>query len=472
MAGFGRSVLNSLLFMMLLIFALHGTVSADEPSSGNPALSHSASLKDAEGPVLTLGEALSIALKGNREIQSAALSVGRGKDAVKATQSAKYPQISVVARNINYGTPENFYVQPGALGTYPVIGALPSAAQAISSVSGTSNLYSVEILQPVTGLYKVNNMAGVQKMNLYIEKEKERSQRQSVISSVKTGYFSMLDTVNAQRAVADNTAFLTDFLRVVKDRFSQGKVLRTEVLQVESQLESSRYQEISLHDQFLSQREKFNILLGRPIDTPFSVEIPDYFQKECEGSEDLSDLRRTAELKRPEIMQKQYRVRQAEYQREVERYEWYPEVGLFATYTRQSNSGILPADVGIFGIQARWTAFDWGRRNALVSSDTKAIEQARKQEEQTRNQVQAEVNAAYRRLIALKSLREARKIALDASEENLRVTVNRYKSQLALTRDVLQAQAQTAEAMRQYQKSKLDYASTKAELDRIVGRDQ
>ncbi|MHC9540693.1 MAG: TolC family protein [Vulcanimicrobiota bacterium] len=471
-AGHRRSVFTMMLLMMLLVFSMQGRAAADESSPGTPVPSPSPSLKAAEGPLLTIGEALTIALKGNREIQTAALSVGRGHDAVKAAQSAKYPIVSVVARNINYGTPENFYIQPGVLGTFPVLGPLPSTRQAISSVSGTNNFYSLDILQPVTGLYKVNNMVGVQKMNLDIEKEKERGQRQSVISNVKTEYFSMLDTMNARIATADNTAFLTDFLRVVKDRFTQGKVLRTEVLQVESQLESSRYQETSLHDQLLSQKEKFNILLGRPIDTPFSVMLPDDFQKECEGSEDLADLRRTADTQRPELLQRHYRVRQAEYQREVERYEWYPEVGLFATYTRQSNSGLLPADIGIFGIQARWTALDWGRRSALVSSDTKAIEQARKQVEQTRDQVQAEVNAAYRRLVALKSLREARKTAFDASEENLRVTVNRHKSQLALTRDVLQAQAQAAEARRQYEKSKLDYASTKAELDRIVGRDR
>lgn len=471
-AGHRRSVLTMMLLTILLVFSMQGRAAADESSPVTPVPSPSPSLKAAEGPLLTIGEALTIALKGNREIQAAALSVGRGHDAVKATQSAKYPQVSVVARNINYGTPENFYIQPGVLGTFPVLGPLPSTRQAISSVSGTNNFYSLDILQPVTGLYKVNNMVGVQKMNLDIEKEKERGQRQSVISNVKTEYFSMLDTMNAQDAAIDNTAFLTDFLRVVRDRFSQGKVLRTEVLQVESQLESSRYQETSLHDQLLSQKEKFNILLGRPIDTPFSVMLPDDFQKECEGSEDLADLRRTADIQRPELLQRKYRVRQAEYQREVERYEWYPEVGLFATYTRQSNSGLLPPDIGIFGIQARWTALDWGRRSALVSSDTKAIEQAQKQVEQTRDQVQAEVNAAYRRLVALKSLREARKTALDASEENLRVTVNRYKSQLALTRDVLQAQAQAAEARRQYEKSRLDYASTKAELDRIVGRDR
>ncbi|MGV8123199.1 MAG: TolC family protein [Candidatus Xenobiia bacterium LiM19] len=472
MAGNKRAVLTMMMLMMLLVFAMQGRAAADESSPGTPVPSPSPTLKEPDGPLLTVDEALSIALKGNREIQAAALSVGRGHDAVKAVQSAKYPVVSVVARNINYGTPENFYIQPGVLGTFPVLGPLPSTRQAISSVSGTNNFYSLDILQPVTGLYKVNNMVGVQKMNLDIEKEKERGQRQSVISGVKTEYFSMLDTMNARNAAADNTVFLTDFLRVVKDRFTQGKVLRTEVLQVESQLESSRYQETSLYDQFLSQKEKFNILLGRPIDTPFSLAVPDGFQEECEGSEDLADLRRTADTQRPELLQRHYRVRQAEYQREVERYEWYPEVGLFATYTRQSNSGLLPSDIGIFGIQARWTALDWGRRSALVNSDTKAIEQARKQVEQAREQVQAEVNAAYRRLVALKSLREARKTALDASEENLRVTVNRYKSQLTLTRDVLQAQAQAAEARRQYEKSKLDYVSTKAELDRIVGRDR
>lgn len=480
MAARRLSALTAVMLLMLLVLSMHGLSRADEILSGSPApspsptpsLQPSQAQGSAAGPLLTLDEALAIALRDNREIQSSALSVSRGKDAVKAVQSARYPQVSVVARNINYGGPQSYDIQAGALGTFPIIGPIPTTRTAISTVTGTNNLYSIDILQPVTGLYKINNAAGVQKMNLDIEKEKERGKKHSVIQSVKTDYFTMLDTLNAQRAAQDNTVFLTDFLRVVRDRFAQGKLLRTEVLQVESQLESSRYQSDSLNDQLMSLKERFNILLGRPIDTPFSVDVPGGFNEECEKSDDLEELRRSAETRRPEILQTQYKVRQAEYQREVERYEWYPEVGIFATYMRQTNSGLLPSDASLFGIQARWTALDWGHRDAMVSSDTKAIEQARKQVEQTRDQVQAELNAAYRKLIALKSLREARKTSLDASEENLRVTVNRFKSQLALTRDVLQAQAQASEARRQYEKSKLDYASTKAELDRIAGRDQ
>jgi outer membrane protein TolC len=410
------------------------------------------------------------ALKGNRDIQNASIGVGRQQNTVDATASARYPQVSVGAKQSHVMNPQDFMIKAGALGSYPDIGPIPSEDRSISQVSGATTMVSVELLQPITTLYKVNMAVGAQKSLLGIARETERSQKQAVVQNVKQAYFEMLNVQNSLDAVKDSLKFLTDMKRVIKDQLTQGSTMKAELLQVDSQLADSRYQESALLNQMLTLKQNFNILLGRTISTPFRVALPENFQGDQEVGGDLPALESAAEKQRPEIIQSRLRISQAEYQREVTRFEWYPDIGLYASYLNQSNTGLLPGSLGFVGIKGQWSAVDWGKRNNEVAGQAKAVDQANKQADQIHDQVMAEVSAAWRNLLLLKSRQESTRAAMTSAEENFRVTYNRFKQKMALTKDVLQSQAQLSSARQQYQKSLLDFASARAELDRVTGR--
>jgi len=423
-----------------------------------------------EEPMLSLDEAVKIALKSNRDIQSASLGVGRSKNSVSAAKSARYPQVSVGAKQSNVLTPQDFMVNAGALGTYPGIGPIPSETRSIGQISGSTTMVSLELEQPITSLYKANMNVGAQKAQLGIASEGERSQRQMVVQNVKQSYFEMLNYQNSLTATRDSLKFLTDLRRVVNNQVGQGTALKTDLLQVNSQLAETRYQESALADQLITLKQKFNILLGRSIETPFSIALPENFQQQLGEQEDLASLEAIAAKQRPEILQSALQISQAEYQREVQRFDWYPDIGLYASYLNQSNSGILPGNMAFAGIKGQWAVLDWGRRDNQVAGQSKAVEQAKKQSEQVRDQVMTEVSSSWRKLGLIRSRQEADKAALDAAEENFRITNNRFKEKLALTKDVLQSQAQFSQARQQYQKSLMDEAAVRAEIDRVTGR--
>jgi outer membrane protein TolC len=68
-------------------------------------------------------------------------------------------------------------------------------------------------------------------------------------------------------------------------------------------------------------------------------------------------------------------------------------------------------------------------------------------------------------------LLKADRAAQEAAAEQFRVTTNKFKEQAALLKDMLQAEAQSAEADFQYQQVLSQYWSTLADLRKSMGEE-
>ena len=79
----------------------------------------------AAGEVLTLDEAISLALRDNHQVKNAQLEVGKAKDQVAATRTFRLPKFqfsTLAAQNL---TGVDFTFTRGVLGNYPGVGPIP-----------------------------------------------------------------------------------------------------------------------------------------------------------------------------------------------------------------------------------------------------------------------------------------------------------------------------------------------------------
>src|SRR6185312_9315343 len=77
-------------------------------------------------PILSLEDAVAIALKTNRQVQISALDVTKAGEATAETRTARLPQFNSY---ILAGVPLNpisFTIPQGALGVFPSTGAIPA----------------------------------------------------------------------------------------------------------------------------------------------------------------------------------------------------------------------------------------------------------------------------------------------------------------------------------------------------------
>jgi outer membrane protein TolC len=422
----------------------------------------------AQEPVLTLAEAVRLAVQGNRNLQIARLDVRRSQELAGATRAQMWPSVDVTVQRSQILKPLEFPIRQGALGTYPGVGPIPGQDTLLASVSGGNTRYSVGVSQTVVGLYKLGLAAEVQDREAEAARQGARSRASDLAGQVRGLYYTLLDTQNALVAARESLAFHQEFERLVAEYVAQGTGLPADLLEVQTALARDRQTVLALENGLRSQREQMNFLLGRSLDTPFRVVEPEVAPA---PGQELSELLQEALSRRPEVLAAEVRLQQARTARELARSDYLPDVGLRLSYERQSNSGLLPPDLWMLTVQAQYDLLDGGRRDHQIAEKDLALEQAARNLEEARAQVELELRAQLRRLADLAQAVEAARLARQAAEEKLRVALARYQMNTALGREVLEAQAGLAQAQRDYQKTLLDQAAARDELDRILGRD-
>jgi len=239
---------------------------------------------------------------------------------------------------------------------------------------------------------------------------------------------------------------------------------------VKSRLAQSEYDVMTLADQASTQKQQLNLLLGRDVLTDFSVaSVP-----EADGFEaDLTAARARALQQRPELREAHLKVMQAEGDRRVKKSEYIPDVSASFQHIATANfNNFIPKSYMNVGITVSWEVFDWGRKKHELAEKEMATAQARNAVKDAERSVVIDVNEKFNKLRQARQYLAVTRLSRDAAVENVRVLANRYKAQMSLLKDVLQAQSQLEQANNQGQQALLNFWMAKAEFDNAIGEDK
>jgi outer membrane protein TolC len=417
-------------------------------------------------PLLTLDQALSLALGNNRQVKISALEAQKTDHQVSVVRSKRLPQFHTDALAGSLLQPFDYTFPAGSFGTYPETGPIPSTDAKITTEAQFTTFVTASVDQPLSQLYELNLGVKASELGRDIAREGVRAERQKVAAQVRTAYFDLVAMQAAVDALREAVKTLTEAQRVTAEHEAQQTVLRGDALEVEARLLRSRYDLQAAENRLATRQEVLNDLLGRELGTRFRVEpIPAL----STDTLTLEHARQRAAQSRPELRQAVLREQQAEYERRIAKADYIPDVSLSVRYMGFYNYEVLPRNVAVAGIFVNWEPFDWKRRKNKVAEKAKAVEQARTAAQQASSQIAIEAGAAHRRWSEAALLVPAARTGYEAAMEQLRVTTNRYKDEAALLKDLLQAQARTSETQFQYQQALSSYWGAMAELRRAMG---
>jgi outer membrane protein TolC len=413
-----------------------------------------------------LDDAVSLALSNNRLVKNSALEAQKFDFRVSTVRSRRLPQFQFATLGGELMHSFDFTFDPGVFGTYPATGPIPASTTKIRTPARFTTYITGNADQPLTQQYKIGLGIRATEIGREIAREDVRAERQKIAAEVRDVYFNLVATQAAVEAAHEAVRTLEEAQRVTTRYIAEKTVLRGDALQVDARLAKSRY-ELSLAENGLAtQSEHLNELLGRDLATAFRVEA---LPEQDENGVTLDTARQRATQKRPEVRQAHLKELQAEYDRRLAKAEYIPDLSLSVRYQGLNNVKVLPTNVGVAGFYLSWEPFDWGRRHNTVVEKSKTVEQARNAARETEAQVAVEVGMKYRKWQEAALLMKAAYTGHEAAVEQFRVTGNKYKEEAALVRDLLQAQAQSAETEFQYQQALSSYWGALAELRRAMG---
>ena len=423
----------------------------------------------AQSDLLTLEDAMRLALDHNRSIERAALGARSAEDSITAAKTQRLPVFKFSSTTGILLTQPTITFEKGAFGSYPGIGPIPGTDTTITSPRKPAALLDVELAQPLTQLRRIGLGIKLLEVNHKIAEQQVRLTRQDVVKQVRQAYYSILQSQSSLEAVEQTLALLSELSSETGHYVKVGTALDGDLLNVKSRLAQAEYDKVSLDGPLATQKEQLNVLMGRPIDTEFHVSPA----VEASWLPALAEARERAVASRPDLQQARLKVQQAEVDRSKKKSEYIPDVSLSVNYYSFLNvSTTLPRNVGIAGVQLSWEPFDWGRKKSELAQKDKSVADASLALKDMEDKIRIEVGSAHRKMMEARIMLAASRANQESTREAVRLASVRFRVSAALLKDVLQAQSDLASANDRTQKALAAYWSARAELEKAMGEEQ
>jgi len=419
-------------------------------------------------PLLTLDDAVSIALTKNRLVKNSVLEAEKYDFQVSTARSRRLPHFQFAALGGELLHSFDFTFPKGAFGTYPATGPIPGKESKVHTPAQPAAYLTGSLDVPLLQQYKIGLGIRATEVGREIAKEDVRAERQKTAAEVRSAYFELVATQAGVDAAREAVKTLEEAQRVTIRYVAEKTVLKGDALEVDARLTKAQYDLSVAENGLTTQHEHLNQLLGRDLSTPFRV---DFMPEEDTTSLTLEQARERASGARPEIRQAHLKEKQADYDRRLAKAEYIPDLGVAVSYMGIQNVQVLPTNVAMAGFALTWEPFDWGRRRNRVREKSNTLAQAHNGAQEAESQIGVEVGSKYRKWKEASLLLKATRTGHAAAAEEFRVTSTRYNEQSALVKDLLQAQARSTETEFQYQQALSSYWSALADLRRAMGEE-
>lgn len=421
---------------------------------------------DSAPPLLTLDEAIRIAVSKNREIKISTLEITKAKETVSQAKTNYLPNLNTYVLAGSPLQPLNFRVPAGSFGTYPGTGPIPGKDSNIHSPERFGAFVFGTAAQPLSQIYKVNLAVNQARLGIDLSREGLRGQQQEVTRQVKEAYYHVAQLQAQVASAKASVKALTELSSLTERRLVQQTVLESDSLSVNSRLKQQRYQLLTSEDAFEVEKQNLNRILGRDLRTPFAVEM----QAFGELTEfDLEGARKRALEQRPEIREAQLQTKIAKMDVRRERAKYIPDLSLQIGYLGFQNVNFLPQNAGSVGFVFQWQPFDWGYKKHRVRELRATTDQKATAEQDVEQRVLLEVEDKFRKLGEARMLLDAQTDQRRAEQVRFREVTNRYNQQAALLSDLLQQQAMLSQAEAQYQQALAGLWTARAEFEKAIG---
>ena len=420
----------------------------------------------ANAPLLTLDDALSLATKHNEQIQVAALDISKASEETAQLKTQRLPVVKLYANVGESLLPIDLTIPKAALGVYPATGPVPAENTSIKTPRQITGIVFGTAGQPISQLYKIGLGLKEARMMEELAREKERQQIQQTTEQVKQAYYQLLQLQSQIASAEVSLKYLKELADYTDRNLQQETVLKSDSLSVKAKLSQQRFQLMTLNDNYETQKESLNRLLGRDLRTNFRAEMtPEPSNEET----NLETAQNKALAQRPEIRQAHLQTQKSELEVHRERAEYLPDVSAQLSYLSFPNLAFFPKNVLLAGISLEWQPFDWGQKRHKLNELRHSAKQSSLTEHDAQQQILVEVNANYRKLAEARALLAVDSDAQEVEREKLRVLTNRYKEKAALLTDVLQQQTALAQADARYQQDLASFWTAKAGFEHSLG---
>ncbi|WP_114208455.1 TolC family protein [Acidisarcina polymorpha] len=417
---------------------------------------------------LTLSQAIDLALKQDRSLLLARLSVIDKEHKKEIARSDYFPHIKNESSVLHLTELAGVDVPAGAFGVPPATGPIPARSLFIGQGSLTSYTSGTGLAQPFTQMFKIHesNRAAIADINT--AKIQVNQAEDEIALKVRQLYYGLLIGQLRLQAAADEVNANQVKVQESADAVTQGRALDVVALESRATLLDAKQTELTqtlqIHDLTLT----LNDILGIPLKTELQLD-PDTSAASI-STPSREECISIARQQSPEIRVAQQAVIKAKAALGAAKDAYIPDVTGLARYSYQSGVPLLVHNFGTFGLNFSYDLFDGGRRNAEIRDAQTVLSQAELNLAKIDDEVTVQVEAAYDKVEQLKSMVGVAEEALGVRTEAARLTDRQYEQNAALASARVEAHAKATSAKASLLEATLGLSLAQGELKRTLGQ--
>ncbi len=514
MSRFLRSLNHTSLVMGVLLTASAAVTAQDRPL------------------VISLDEAVQIALERNYAIRTAQLDVAAANAQISEAYGSLFPQVDVTSSYTRNLISPNPFAGSNAGSLFGSLGSIDwlafnedartdddpatvpitlqefldrqQAGQEAAGVQidpnanpfGVPNVFSngISVSQTLysgSAFAAVKGARGLQEIN----EAALDQQHDEVIHQTRQLFYGALlaqEQVEVREASVGRTQ---ETLNETELLVAQGVTPKLTRLQAEVQLANQETLLIQARTAAINAREQLLFILGLPVNQTLTLrgalEVPD--ERAAYRTVGLLDAISTAMDERPDIAQARLAVELQEVNKGITRAAYFPMVSAFANYgfngnvpssrtvlTQTGDFEFETSDRGFFdssfwdpslsvGIRLNWTIFDGFQTRRRVQQNAIAVEQAEIQREQVQEAAKLEVARTLRELADAQQRVSAQKQNVETANLAYDFAFERLRNGVSTQLDVRQASDDLDQSRLLHLQAVHDYLVARSDLERATG---
>lgn len=414
---------------------------------------------------LTLQQAVELALQQNATVQIGQEKVTETEGKIVSARSQYFPQLSNSTRYMAFSEKQEITVAGGSLGS---VSGSPFPEQDVKLKQGDSTILYIEttLAQPTTQLLKIREANRMAQADRGIAVAELKSSANETALSAHHLYYALLVAGKEKEAAEASLTAAQENLREAEDGVRAGNLLEVAVTAARADLLQRRQALLVAEKRIADITADLNDLLGLPGNDVLVVTeagLPElaepardqaYEQARTENGE-LIAARETLEKSR-------HAVRAA-------KYEYIPDVTVFARHGYQDGAPFLQENIGIFGVEMTWNIFDWGKRKGEISQRVAQQSQAQVKLAETERRLEIEIDKAFRNVERSKQMVDVAREALALFRENARISENGTLAGTVTAAKHAETVAALKKAQANQLQASLQYRLALAELERVSG---
>ena len=408
--------------------------------------------------VLTRDDAMNMALKHNYDIQVAQKNIESSKNNKSIYNTGYLPTASVSGSGqVTFNAGENETVQ---------------GSQSFDAAEAFNYSASVGVNYVIfNGLGRMYNYKQLKEQHNLTELQAKQVIENTMLQ-LSSSYFEIA-------RLSENIGILQSALEISKTRlkraqygYEYGQGTQLSILNAEVDVNNDSISLLNTNQQLANAKRNLNLIMGRKLDTGFSVDTNVVFALALSAEE----ISAKALERNVMIEQTKSQLKNSEYAIKASRAGWFPSLSANAAYAYQGQdnpNGAFLTGSESYGPQAglslSWNIFDGGTTKARTQSAKIALETQRIQQEQTAYTVQRDVLNAYATYENALFVLKAQQANLKTAKRNFDRSNEMYKQGQITSIEFRQAQLNQLNAQSSYSQAKYNAKNAELQVKQLAG---